>query len=396
METTANTVRTFTYRAQTAKDGSVTGTIDAAGGEAARELLVEMQLLEIDLTEGKSGLSQTPMAGESAQNNKSAPQSQANLQLARNIRLLGSYEQSGRRARRLRQLADRTGRDLLLDQAWEGQLRAFPRRDRPFLRAAAVRDRLPILLAALAQHRSLVWRRAMSTTQKITGPLTGVVILTGLLLIVAGWIVPKFEKIFDDFNTSLPTLTCYLMDTSRWICGTLYPDQLIPGWWWVVLVDLAILGFGLFRYAYSRRSNANLKFCDALSISLAAGLDLVDAIPMACEYCGSSQLRREGTRLAEALRRGAPTASVGSLRVLDETTLAMIGRASVADGADLQCQLRGMFRQWVDSTQSRIEGRLPTHTMMVLVAMVAMAGFGMFFTIVSLFLPLVKLIETLT
>ena len=42
-------------------------------------------------------------------------------------------------------------------------------------------------------------------------------------------IIPKFEKIFDDFNTELPLLTKVVTNAGKWLGGRLYADQMIPG-----------------------------------------------------------------------------------------------------------------------------------------------------------------------
>lgn len=75
-------------------------------------------------------------------------------------------------------------------------------------------------------------------------PLTKLVIaaLAAIWLPVAPlvFILPKFEKTFDDFNTELPLLTKIVMNAGKWLGGRLYPDQLIPGLAWLLLVTVIV------------------------------------------------------------------------------------------------------------------------------------------------------------
>ncbi len=62
-------------------------------------------------------------------------------------------------------------------------------------------------------------------------------VLMGIMLLV----VPKFEKIFDDFGTTLPFSTLTIINISRWLGGTLYPNQRAPGVVWIFSLALVFL-----------------------------------------------------------------------------------------------------------------------------------------------------------
>ena len=59
---------------------------------------------------------------------------------------------------------------------------------------------------------------------------------TAILLLVLVLVVPKFEKVFADVGSDLPSGTKFLMTLSRWIGGRLYPDQFIPGLFWLAVL----------------------------------------------------------------------------------------------------------------------------------------------------------------
>ena len=49
-----------------------------------------------------------------------------------------------------------------------------------------------------------------------------------ILCFIMIFIMPKFEKIFKDFNMTLPAITLFLMATSRWFSNYWYVLPLFP------------------------------------------------------------------------------------------------------------------------------------------------------------------------
>ena len=75
----------------------------------------------------------------------------------------------------------------------------------------------------------------MEKAAKLKRRIIGAMVYPSVVISVAGldlymgimiFIVPKFEKIFDDFNTTLPAMTLFLMNFSKWIGGRL-KDQIV-------------------------------------------------------------------------------------------------------------------------------------------------------------------------
>src|SRR5262249_58019227 len=75
---------------------------------------------------------------------------------------------------------------------------------------------LEVILQRLADFKE----KAQSLKRRITGamvyPIAVITVAVGILTFIMTYIIPKFEKIFNDFQLTLPALTLWLMDTSRW------------------------------------------------------------------------------------------------------------------------------------------------------------------------------------
>ena len=49
-------------------------------------------------------------------------------------------------------------------------------------------------------------------------PIVVVLVAVGILTFIMIKIVPAFKKIFEDFETDLPTMTVLLINISNWVC----------------------------------------------------------------------------------------------------------------------------------------------------------------------------------
>ena len=61
--------------------------------------------------------------------------------------------------------------------------------------------------------------------------MVAIIIVTGIMI----FIIPKFEKIFTDFNLKLPWPTQMLMGTSKWFATYWYVLPLFPLGWWLMI-----------------------------------------------------------------------------------------------------------------------------------------------------------------
>src|SRR4030095_7145187 len=81
---------------------------------------------------------------------------------------------------------------------------------------------LETILKRLADFKE----KAQSLKRRITGamvyPTVVILVAVGILMFIMVWIIPKFEKIFKDFNMKLPAMTEALMATSPWVATYRY------------------------------------------------------------------------------------------------------------------------------------------------------------------------------
>src|SRR5262245_64248673 len=66
-------------------------------------------------------------------------------------------------------------------------------------------------------------------------PIAVITVAVGILSFIMIYIIPKFQKIFADFQMRLPWMTEALMATSEWFVNYWYVLQLVPLAWRLLL-----------------------------------------------------------------------------------------------------------------------------------------------------------------
>src|SRR5438270_9112643 len=93
---------------------------------------------------------------------------------------------------------------------------------------------LEVIMQRLAEFKE----KAQSLKRRVTGamvyPIAVITVAILILCFIMIYIIPKFEKIFKDFQMQLPALTQALMATSRWFSTYWYIIPLVPLTWWLL------------------------------------------------------------------------------------------------------------------------------------------------------------------
>lgn len=287
--------------------------------------------------------------------------------------------------------------------------KAFDKLYTKMIAAGEVGGVLDLILQRLAEFME----KAAKLKKRIIGAMIyPAVVLTVAALIVLGimvLIVPKFEKIFDDFNTTLPTLTLILMNTSKWIGGRL-PGQVIPGIVWLILTPIAIwLGLKMARKTAGGKAvidSASLKIPVAgkliskasiarstrtLGTLISAGVPILDAISITRETTANYVYVRAYQKVHDSVRQGESFAEpLRQAKVCDAIVVNMI------DVGEETGDLDKMLLKIADNYDEEVDVMVASLVSLLEPVMVVVLGTIVGFIVIALFLPLVKLISSLT
>jgi type IV pilus assembly protein PilC len=224
------------------------------------------------------------------------------------------------------------------------------------------------------------------------------------------WVIPRFQEIFDDFEVELPGLTIWLTNASMWIAGEAHPDQAIPGAVWVLLSPIVIfLGFKLIRMTGPGRATTDVirihlpivgplirktavaRFTRTLGTLISAGVPILEAIMITRDTAGNYVYEKALTKVHDSIREGESFA--GPLReskVCDSIVVNMIDVGE--ETGDLDTMLMKIADNYDEEVDVAVQGLISLLEPLLVVVLGGIIG-----TIVlALFLPLVKMIESVS
>ncbi|MGF6165480.1 type IV pilus assembly protein PilC [Pseudomonas sp. 2725] len=174
---------------------------------------------------------------------------------------------------------------------------------------------LDTLLERVATYKEKSESLKARIRKAMTYPLVVVfvaTIVTGILLVN---VVPQFESVFKGFGAELPAFTVMVIGLS----------QFMQAWWWVVLVTLITMTFGV-RHALRTspalrdrmdtwllklplvgtlmHKSAVARFARTLSTTFAAGVPLVEALESVAGATGNSVFKRAVLRIRQDISTG--------------------------------------------------------------------------------------------
>jgi type II secretory pathway component PulF len=214
---------------------------------------------------------------------------------------------------------------------------------------------------------------------------------TLVLVLLSYMVVPTFQSIFEDFDLQLPLLTLWTISISSWIT-TGGPILLIG----VLLIAVAAaVRFGgpllgeLFGNWFGR-STSIARFAGSTADLLAGGIEMPDALCIASRTAKGGRLRQASQRLASLLESGDVAAAERWRRPVTATVFYAV-TAEMPTPARIRL-LQEIATCYVDRARSRVswsQGILGPLT-------IFSVGFVVAFVALSLFLPLIDLINNLS
>ena len=388
---------TFAYRASSDQGACVTGTIEAAGLEHAQRLLATMGLQVVEVQALPPAARPQALRGTDllAFNEQLAHLTQAGLPVERGLRLIAAEMRNARLAQTVRQIADEAERGVPLAQAFEAHRGKLPQLYCRLVEAGVRTGNLPAMLFNLGRHLDLLQRLRASVWRALAYPAMVFVGMSAVLIFISFAVIPGYRKIYDDFGTNLPALTELVFVLARWmpaiLIGLIALVIATPVLWRVLQSSgrdqmvLDALGLPLPLLGPILQRNLIARWCDAVYLSVTAGLDLPKAIELADEAIASPLVTADGDKLIEALSKGGTLSSAGPLNVLTDSVTAAMDLA--CEGRDLPATLATLSQMY----QQQADVRVSMVNIILTPILLAVMAISMGLLVVSLFLPLISI-----
>jgi len=334
----------------------------------------------------------------------------AGLPILRSLAILEQQQKPGGFKNMLAGVHDDVSGGATLSDAMAKHPKAFDKLYTKMIAAGEVGGVLDLILQRLADFME----KAAKLKRRIIGamvyPAVVILVASAIVLGIMILIVPKFEAIFDDFGTELPGLTLMLMNFSRWIGGRLYPNQWIPGWL-ILLGTPFMIFFGLKLiksfpvgkkvidtitiyipiFGQLVRKSTIARFTRTLGTLVSAGVPILDAITITKETTANAVYADALQKVHDSVRQGDSFAEpLRQSKTVDAIVVNMV------DVGEETGDLDKMLMKIADNYDEEVDVMVDSLVSLLEPVMVVALGGIVGFIVVALFLPMVKLITSLT
>lgn len=327
----------------------------------------------------------------------------AGLPILRSLKILEQQQKPGILKNTLEAVSGDVEGGSTLSEAMSKHPKAFDRLYVNMVQAGETGGVLDVILQRLAEF--------MEKAQRLKRRVVGAMIYPSVVicfsgLIVTGimiFVVPKFKEIFKDFKTSLPLPTEILMGISSWIAED-YGWAVMLGSPFAIFIFFKLLGkskggkslidtvkLHLPVMGQIIRKTSIARFTRTLGTLLSAGVPILDALNITRDTVGNVVFERAIQNVHDAIREGESfSGPLRAAKVCDSIVTNMI------DVGEETGDLDKMLMKIADNYDEEVDVLIGSLVSLLEPIMVVTLGGIVGGIVVALFLPLVKLIQSVS
>ncbi len=325
----------------------------------------------------------------------------AGLPVLRSLKILEHQMKPGVLKNALIDVVEDVESGSTLSEAFSKHPKCFDRLYVNMVKAGEAGGALEVILQRLADFKE----KAQSLKRRITGamvyPVAVITVAVGILSFIMIYIIPKFEKIFADFQMTLPVMTLVLMKTSKWFVQNWWLIPLCPVAFWLLIklirlnktgnymVDRLSLGIPVMGTIVEKTVLA--RTTRTLGTLVSSGVPILEALSIVRETCTNAVYERCYLRVYESIREGETIAQpLKESRLVDDMVVNMIDVGE--ETGDLDTMLSKIADVYDEEVNVLVEGLIALLEPIMIVTLGLIIGS----IVIALFLPLIKLLEGLS
>jgi type IV pilus assembly protein PilC len=410
---------TYKYEAMDTSGGEVKDSIEATNEEEAQQKIRQMgyfvtKIVEVASSKGKKGKKQGKkkrgqvwtIGGVSSKmlctfTRQFSTLQDAGLPVLRSLRILEGQMKPGTLKNALIDVVDDVESGSTLSEAFAKHPKCFDRLYVNMVKAGEAGGALEIILKRLADFKE----KSESLKRRITGamvyPVVVILVAVAILSFIMIYIIPKFEKIFKDFNMQLPDMTKMLIATSQWFSQYWYILPLFPLSFYLMLKLIRLSKTG--NYAVDRcylwipvvgpliEKTIVARTMRTLGTLVSSGVPILEALSIVRETCTNAVFERMYQRVYESIREGDTIAQpLKESRLVDDMVINMIDVGE--ETGDLDTMLYKIADVYDEEVNVMVESLISLLEPLMIVFLGVVIGS----IVIALFLPLIKLLEGLS
>ncbi len=333
----------------------------------------------------------------------------AGLPLLRSLQILESQLKPCKLKNVLEGVCEDVEGGMSLSEAMAKHPKAFNRLYTKMVNAGEIGGVLDIILQRLADFMEKAQRLKMKIIGALIYPVTVILIALAIVTAIMYFIIPKFSEIFLDFGIELPGLTLGLINTSRWIAGTYSPDQPFPGAIYIMVAPVIIFivlkllrktgpGRATIDWIFIRvpvfgslmKKSTVARFTRTLGTLISAGVPILEAVIITRDTCGNWVYERALGKVHDSIREGETFAGpLRETKVCDGIVVNMI------DVGEETGDMDSMLMKIADNYDEEVDVAVSSLVKLLEPMMVVILGGVIGTIVVAMFLPMIKMIESL-
>jgi len=322
----------------------------------------------------------------------------AGLPIVRSVRILEGQLRPGVLKNALMDVSDDIEGGATFSEALAKHPKVFDRLYVNMVKAGEAGGVLDVILQRLAEFKEKSERLKKRIIGAMIYPVVVITIAAGILTGIMILIIPRFQDMFEEFDVELPTMTTTLITISHWVRNNYLFLLLTP----VILlvaaklirknragryvVDLVKMKIPLFGQIISKSSIS--RFCRTLGTLITSGVPILEALNIVRDTTGNEVVARAITMVHDSIREGETVAEpLRQSRVCDDMVINMV------DVGEETGDLDKMLIKVADAYDEDVDNLVASMVSLLEPMLIVFLGGAVGFIVVSLFLPLVKLIQ---
>lgn len=330
----------------------------------------------------------------------------AGLPILRSIRILEQQQKPGLLKRVLQEIAEDIEGGDTLSEAMARHPKVFNRLYTNMVAAGEAGGVLDIILQRLADFLEKAQRLKNKVVGAMIYPAVVITIAMTITLLIVIFLVPKFRDIFKDFGVEqLPAMTEFLISVSNWlISGS------PPGWLVIIFSPFIVLAvYKLIRQAYVGRyvldviwmkipivgqivsKSGIARWTRTLATLISAGVPILEALKITRDTTGNEVYASMLQKVHDAIREGDSFANpLRASKCVDAIVVNMV------DVGEETGELDKMLYKVADNYDEEVNTLVNSLISLLEPVLVVVLGGIVGFIVISLYMPMINLIQTLT
>ncbi len=325
----------------------------------------------------------------------------AGLPVLRSLKILEGQMKPGTLKNALIDVVDDVESGSTLSESFGKHPKCFDRLYVNMVKAGEAGGALEVILRRLAEFKE----KAQSLARRIKGamvyPCVVIFVAVSILAFIMIFIIPKFEKIFEDFRMTLPWITTMLIGTSRWFVRFWYVLPLFPVAIWLILKLIRLNRAGAYILDKIKLSlpvsgqivekTVVARTMRTLGTLIASGVPILEALSIVRETAMNVVFEEAYQRVYESIREGETIAQpMKESRLVDDMVVNMI------DVGEETGDLDSMLNKIADVYDEEVDVLVESLISLLEPIMIVVLGFIVGTIVIALFMPLLALLEGLS